>query len=584
MALLTADAKAPGGIEGRSLGRRCSDRRSHGGQQRHRVPVQEQGREDDGGGGRLRRRGPHIPRRRHHRAECGSGEARADVERPRVCQPGRLPRRRPSRRTTSTSHASATCTAGAGRRTKAGCARRSTRSACPTRYFADQKLKDGNLRSKYDVIIFPHVGGSAQSQVNGTAMTGNAPLPYKKTADTPNLGYVDQSDDIRGGMGLQGLLELAKFVQEGGTLITEGSTSTIFPEYAITNGVTVEEPARLFVRGSILRAKIADKKSPLVYGYEQTDLPVYFNQAPVLNVASGLAGLFGRGGGGGRGGAPGRESERRLRPEHHAERGAAADSAVRSRCEPARRQGRSRRTAASRRSRARSGRWRRRPASRSPKAARASSCSSPRTRTTCCCRARWRMAKRLANRAALVDEPLGKGHVVMFAHAAVLAVADAGHLHARVQRDHELERPRRRQAGCRRARHGVAAAISESRKAMNSGEVARSVSPRCRSSRTSRAIGARVAGRSRRRARIRRRHDPAGRRGGDRRDVRRPDRARVSVIMNKGGVVAQGDVSRGLASCTAPSRTLAGGHRSAVLAIEDDATLFVLRRAHFTRH
>src|SRR5262245_16806128 len=174
----------------------------------------------------------------------------------------------------------------------------------PYTYFADQKLKEGNLRSKYDVIIFPHVGGSAQSQVNGMAVVGSAPLPYKKTAETPNLAFVDQSDDIRGGMGMQGLLELAKFVQEGGTLITEGSTATIFPEYAITNGVTVEEPARLFVRGSILRARIADKKSPLAYGYDQTDLPVYFNQAPVLNVASGLAGFGGRGGGG-RGAAPG---------------------------------------------------------------------------------------------------------------------------------------------------------------------------------------------------------------------------------------------------------------------------------------
>ncbi len=171
-------------------------------------------------------------------------------------------------------------------------------------YFADQKLKDGNLRSKYDVIIFPHVGGTAQSQVNGMPFTGNAPLPYKKTPETPNLGYVDQSDDIRGGMGLQGLLELAKFVQDGGTLITEGSTTTIFPEYAITNGITVEEPTRLFVRGSILRGKIADKKSPIAYGYDQSDLPVYFNQAPVLNVASGFAGFGGRGGGG-RGAAPG---------------------------------------------------------------------------------------------------------------------------------------------------------------------------------------------------------------------------------------------------------------------------------------
>ncbi|PYP34946.1 MAG: hypothetical protein DMD48_15005, partial [Gemmatimonadetes bacterium] len=169
----------------------------------------------------------------------------------------------------------------------------------PYTYFADQKLREGNLRSKYDVLIFPHVGGSAVSQVNGMPKTGNSPLPYKKTADTPNLAYVESSDDIRGGMGVEGLVELARFVQEGGTLVTEGSTATIFPEYGITTGVTVEEPAQLFVRGSILRARITDMKSPIGYGYESADLPVYFNQAPVLNVA---AGGFG---GGGRGGAPG---------------------------------------------------------------------------------------------------------------------------------------------------------------------------------------------------------------------------------------------------------------------------------------
>src|SRR5476651_277222 len=136
------------------------------------------------------------------------------------------------------------------------------------------------------------------------AVTGNSPLPYRKTAEFPNLAFVDSSDDIRGGMGLQGLLELAKFVQDGGTLITEGSTTTIFPAYAITSGVTVEEPAQLFVRGSILRSRFVDKKSPIAYGYDGADLPVYFNQAPVLNVAGG--GFGGRGGGGGgRGAAPG---------------------------------------------------------------------------------------------------------------------------------------------------------------------------------------------------------------------------------------------------------------------------------------
>ncbi|MGQ0703421.1 MAG: M14 family zinc carboxypeptidase [Gemmatimonadales bacterium] len=170
----------------------------------------------------------------------------------------------------------------------------------PYTYFADQKLREGNLRAKYDVIVFPHVGGTAPSQVNGIARTGNQPLPYRKTEATPNLGALDQSDDIRGGMGLEGLLELYKFVQEGGTLLTEGSTAIIFPEYNLTTGVNVETPTGLFARGTILRGIIADPKSPLVYGYEDTQLPIYFNQGPVLNAGGILGGGFaGFGGGGG---------------------------------------------------------------------------------------------------------------------------------------------------------------------------------------------------------------------------------------------------------------------------------------------
>jgi hypothetical protein len=162
----------------------------------------------------------------------------------------------------------------------------------PYTYFGDIKLREGNLRSTYDVIIFPHVGGNAQSQVNGIPKTGDAPLPYKKSPEFPSLGANDQSDDIRGGMGFEGLVELVKFVQQGGTLITEGSTSTILPEYNVVTGITVENPSQLFVRGSIVRGVFADKTSPLAYGFEGRQLPVYFNQDPVLAI----------GGGGGRGG------------------------------------------------------------------------------------------------------------------------------------------------------------------------------------------------------------------------------------------------------------------------------------------
>ncbi len=171
----------------------------------------------------------------------------------------------------------------------------------PYTYFGDIKLREGNLRAKYDVIVFPHVGGSPQSQVNG--VSGSEPIPYKKSELTPNLGVQDQADDIRGGMGLEGLLELVKFVREGGTLILEGSTTTIFPAYGVTTGITVEEPSQLFARGSVMRGMFADRRSPIAYGYD-AQVPVYFNQAPVLNAG----GPGGFGGFGGRGGGPGGES------------------------------------------------------------------------------------------------------------------------------------------------------------------------------------------------------------------------------------------------------------------------------------
>jgi hypothetical protein len=273
----------------------------------------------------------------------------------------------------------------------------------PYTYFADQKLKgESNLRSKYDVIIFPHVGGTAQSQVTGMAMTGTAPLPYKKTDKTPNLGYVDQSDDIRGGMGLEGLMNLAKFVQDGGTLITEGSTTTIFPAYAITSGVTIETPAQLFVRGSILRGKWADAKSPLAYGYENVDLPVYFNQSPVLNAGGGgippeFAGFFGGGGAGNAGMAQNTTPNAQplrispLEPEDAPDQKPQPDAAAEFR----RMAGQFGITLEDARPRV--------------------VMSFPQNPNDMLLSGTLANGQFLSNRAALVDVPLGKGHVVMFA-------------------------------------------------------------------------------------------------------------------------------------------------------------------------
>jgi hypothetical protein len=174
----------------------------------------------------------------------------------------------------------------------------------PYTYIADTKARAGDLRKKFDVIIYPTVGSSARDQVVGVAMNGDVPIPYKKSALTPNLGVLDSADDIRGGLGVDGLAELKKFVEAGGTLIGDGSTVEMLANYGVAAGVTVSAPGELYTKGAIMRGVFADQASPIAYGYADKELPIYFADAPVITVAT--AGQGGFGGGQGGGGAGGR--------------------------------------------------------------------------------------------------------------------------------------------------------------------------------------------------------------------------------------------------------------------------------------
>jgi hypothetical protein len=176
----------------------------------------------------------------------------------------------------------------------------------PYSYISDHVIRDTpNLREKYDVIVFPPVGGSAQSLVNGTPKRGD-PVPWKQSELTPNFGFSpDQTDDMRGGMELRGVLNLQRFIEDGGLFITIGNIAQIPIDYGLTTGVSIQEARQLNARGSVFSATFADKKSPIAYGYGDT-LPIYFSQSPLLEVSGigGFGGGGGRGGGGGGGGVP----------------------------------------------------------------------------------------------------------------------------------------------------------------------------------------------------------------------------------------------------------------------------------------
>ena len=163
----------------------------------------------------------------------------------------------------------------------------------PYTYISEHVVRDtANLREKFDVIVFPPTGrGDPARVVNGLPVRGD-PVPFKASELTPNLGTApDTTDDTRGGMGLQGLINLKKFTEEGGTLIVAAGTTSIPITFGLVEGVSITEARQLQARGTVVSANIADAKSPIAYGYGPK-LAVYFNQSPVLRV-----GLAGAGGG-----------------------------------------------------------------------------------------------------------------------------------------------------------------------------------------------------------------------------------------------------------------------------------------------
>jgi hypothetical protein len=113
----------------------------------------------------------------------------------------------------------------------------------------------------------------------------------------------DQTDDMRGGMGVTGVANVQKFIEDGGLFITIAGVSQVPIDYGITNGVSIQQADRLQARGSIYNSSFSDRKSPIAYGYDAT-LPIYFSQSPLFQVAAGGGG-FGGGGGGGQGGPGG---------------------------------------------------------------------------------------------------------------------------------------------------------------------------------------------------------------------------------------------------------------------------------------
>jgi hypothetical protein len=149
-----------------------------------------------------------------------------------------------------------------------------------------QELDAGNLSSKFDVLIFADgaIPESDRPTTGGFGGGGRMPDPASIPAEfRPWLGRTTVATTVP---------QLRKFLEEGGTVITIGSSNALAGhlELPVSNHLVERTPAgeraiprdRLFVPGSVLEAAV-DVTHPLAHGMSpRTD--VFFDNSPVFRL------------------------------------------------------------------------------------------------------------------------------------------------------------------------------------------------------------------------------------------------------------------------------------------------------------
>ena len=147
-----------------------------------------------------------------------------------------------------------------------------------------ERVRGGGLRADYDVILIPNQGRTAKGLVFDIEPRGG-PRAYTRTDRYRFLGDYGSSEDITGGMGIEGVLELQRFVGSGGLLVTLGAASYVPPEYGLTREIDARRPGTgFYAPGPLMEAEIKTPGHPIFYGYEASKTPVRYANGPLLDV------------------------------------------------------------------------------------------------------------------------------------------------------------------------------------------------------------------------------------------------------------------------------------------------------------
>jgi hypothetical protein len=148
-----------------------------------------------------------------------------------------------------------------------------------------ERLRKGNLRADYDVLLMPNQNVSRQSVFQPSAARA---VPYLKDTKYKFLGMYGESPDITGGMGGEGVDAVAKFLDAGGTLIAMGNAVRFATELGLARTVDASATTSrdFYAPRPLVNAEVLRPDHPVFYGYPDRLVPTKYQNGPLLTVAA----------------------------------------------------------------------------------------------------------------------------------------------------------------------------------------------------------------------------------------------------------------------------------------------------------
>ncbi len=148
-----------------------------------------------------------------------------------------------------------------------------------------ERVRKGNLRADYDVVLMPTQTATRQTVFQPPAAK---PVPYVKNEKYKFLGMYGESPDITGGMGGEGVDAFAQFLNAGGTLIAMGDAVRFPTDFGFARSVDASSSptAAFYAPRPIVNAEVLHLEHPVFYGYTERMMPIKYLGGPLMSVAA----------------------------------------------------------------------------------------------------------------------------------------------------------------------------------------------------------------------------------------------------------------------------------------------------------